>query len=139
MVQLHKSQENPYVAQAYDMTLGEVGGPKAHQLLHTHYHSRKRISDEDLTLTGGEQPARLSVNVCVGTSCFIRGAQNLLHRLLDYVQDQGLSDTVEVNATFCFERCDRGPTVAVGDTVIEKCTFDKATAAIQEALENVVA
>lgn len=139
MVQLHKSQENPYVAQAYDMTLGEVGGPKAHQLLHTHYHSRKRISDEDLTLTGGEEPARLSVNVCVGTSCFIRGAQNLLHRLLDYVQDQGLSDTVEVNATFCFERCDRGPTVAVGDTVIEKCTFDKATAAIQEALENVVA
>lgn len=37
---LRKSHENPAVITLYKEFLGEVGGPKAHELLHTHYHSR---------------------------------------------------------------------------------------------------
>jgi NADH-quinone oxidoreductase subunit G len=37
---LHKSQENHFVADCYQRHLGEVGGPKAHHLLHTHYTAR---------------------------------------------------------------------------------------------------
>jgi len=74
MLQLHKSQENPYVAKAYETTLGEVGGEKAHSLLHTHYHSRKRIADEDIPFVTGEDLPKVRVRVCVGTSCFVRGS-----------------------------------------------------------------
>jgi NADH-quinone oxidoreductase subunit G len=33
---------------------------------------------------------------------------------------------VNVSASFCFERCDRGPTIRVGEEVIERCTPQKA-------------
>ena len=43
MLQLHKSQENPYIKDLYDTLLGVPNSHKAHELLHTHYHARTRI------------------------------------------------------------------------------------------------
>lgn len=47
-LQLHKSQDNHYVTQCYRDTLGEIGGHKAHELLHTEYQNRKRILTKDI-------------------------------------------------------------------------------------------
>jgi NADH-quinone oxidoreductase subunit G len=134
MLQLHKSQENHYVTELYETKLGEIGGHEAHRLLHTHYQSRRRITDEDISLTEGGAQAKLVVSVCVGTNCIVRGSQDLLHKLVHYVEDNGLGDSVDVRASFCFEKCDRGPTVVVSDKAIHKCTFEGACAAMQEAL-----
>ena len=38
-----KSHENPYIQQLYNEFLGEPCGPKAHELLHTHYLDRKEV------------------------------------------------------------------------------------------------
>jgi NADH-quinone oxidoreductase subunit G/NADP-reducing hydrogenase subunit HndD len=40
---IRKSHENPYIKKLYEEYLGEPGGEKAHNLLHTHYVPRKRI------------------------------------------------------------------------------------------------
>lgn len=40
---LRKSHENPAIRRLYDEYLGEPCGPKAHELLHTHYFDRKEI------------------------------------------------------------------------------------------------
>ncbi len=40
---LRKSHENPYIKKLYDDFLGEPGGHKAHELLHTHYEAKERI------------------------------------------------------------------------------------------------
>jgi NADH-quinone oxidoreductase subunit G len=135
MLEFHKSQDNHMVRECYARHLGEVGGEKAHHLLHTSYHSRRRISDSDLGLLGGPGQEKLAVRVCVGTSCMVRGSQALLQKMLDYIEAHDLQNVVEVNATFCFEQCDRGPTIAVGDTVIEKCSFEKACKALDKQLE----
>lgn len=37
---VRKSHENQAVKELYDTFLGEIGGEKAHHLLHTHYHAR---------------------------------------------------------------------------------------------------
>ena len=134
MLELHKSQDNYQVQECYDNCLGEVGGEKAHHLLHTCYRSRKRIADSDLDLLNAPSDEKLEISVCVGTSCMVRGSQQLLHSLIDHVEERGLQNNVNIKATFCFEQCDRGPTIAVGDTVIEKCTFEKACRAIDKAL-----
>jgi NADH-quinone oxidoreductase subunit G len=133
MLQLHKPQENHFVTELYETKLGEVGGHAAHQLLHTSYQSRRRIADEDLSLTSSGQ-AKLTVSVCVGTNCIVRGAQDLLHKLVHHVEGQGLAEEVDVRASFCFEQCDRGPTVVIGEQAIHKCTFDQACRALNDAL-----
>ena len=50
MLQLHKSQDNVFITECYAKFLGEIGGEKAHHLLHTSYQSRHRIADESLPL-----------------------------------------------------------------------------------------
>ena len=144
-LQLHKSQENPYVKELYQMTLGEIGGHKAHELLHTHYHGRKRITHQEITIRNTEHP-KIEVSVCVGTNCFMKGSQELLKNLMAYVTENKLQDIVgfegqeemvDVKATFCFERCDRGPVVKVNDMIIEHATFDKVKTEIDKEVERI--
>ena len=135
MVELHKSQENPMVAECYAKTIGEIGGHKAHDLLHTHYGSRRRMEDADFTLIpGATAKQQVTCSVCVGTNCYLRGSQDLLRRLVGHVESNGLQGAVEVRATFCFENCGKAPNVAVGETLIEEATEEKVIAAIQQAL-----
>jgi NADH-quinone oxidoreductase subunit G len=138
MLEFHKSQENYMVTECYSNCLGKVGGKKAHNLLHTGYHSRKRIQDSDLDLLSGTDKEKLSISVCTGTSCMVRGSQQLLRQLIDVIEQRGLQDSVDVKATFCFEACDRGPTISVGDTVIHKCTIEKAVKVLDKELESLM-
>jgi len=123
-MQLHSADENPYVKEAYTNILQEPGSHKAHALLHTHYHSRKRIQDEDVVVGQAPAEAKLPVTICVGTSCFKRGSQELLQKLTAFLKASRLEDQVLVKATFCHEACDRGPTVNLGGDILEKCTFE---------------
>ena len=135
MLELHKSQDNPYVTELYKTYLGEVGSEKAHHHLHTSYRTRKRITDEDMTLSMGDDQS-FDVNVCFGTGCFLKGSQKLLREILEHIRSNGLHSNVKVGASFCFEKCDRGPTVKIGDEVIEQCTLDKAREAISRTISS---
>ncbi len=144
-LQLHKSQDNPYIKELYKMSLGEIGGPKAHELLHTHYHGRKRITDQLITIRDTDQP-KIEVCVCVGTNCFVKGSQELLKSLMHYVTDnkledvvgfEGQEDMVDVKATFCFERCDRGPVLRINDKILEQATFEKAREMLDKEISRI--
>ena len=123
-LQLHNSDENPYLHKCYQQHLGDIGGHKAHELLHTTYSSRKRFDDVDMMISEDHHEERLGVSVCVGTSCYLRGSQKLLEDVMKYVKQQDLHEQVEVRATFCFEACDHGPTVRVGETVLKTATVE---------------
>ncbi|NCA79834.1 MAG: hypothetical protein EOM76_06580, partial [Sphingobacteriia bacterium] len=64
------------------------------------------------------------------------------------VTDKGLQDSmktgilagyqmVDVKATFCFERCDRGPVVRVNEKIIEHATFDKVKEVIDKEISRI--
>ncbi len=138
MLQLHKPQENPYIKDLYDTLLGVPGSSTAHDLLHTHYHARSRIKS-DRTETVPETVAetvanKLPVSICFGTGCFIRGSQKLLSQLTQFISQNKLEDKVTLGATFCFEKCDRGPVVKIGDELITHCTRLKAVEALTQKL-----
>jgi NADH-quinone oxidoreductase subunit G len=134
-LELHKSQENHYVTEYYQKYLGEVGGHKAHHLLHTEYQNRRRIADERIMLGEGPEAEKVRVNVCVGTNCFLKGSQAIVGDLLQEVEKKGLQDKVEVCASFCFEKCGDGPTVEIDGQQIHHCTGKKACAALEEKLK----
>jgi NADH-quinone oxidoreductase subunit G len=134
MLDLHKSQDNHYVDELYRKHLGEVGGEKAHHLLHTHYHSRRRIDGEEISLADTKPGQKVPVKVCIGTSCFLRRSQGVLHDLMEHVEDKGVSDRVDISGSFCFEHCGKGPTVSVGGQLIEQCTAARAIEAIEKKL-----
>jgi len=138
MLQLHASGENPYIRRLYDDYLGTPGSETAHALLHTHYRSRKRIDGEVISLITSGAGRRIDVSVCMGTSCLVRGSQRLLQEMVSYVEERGLEDVVNIELTFCLERCHNGPNIVVDKNIIEGCTFEKARIAIEDALGSTV-
>jgi NADH-quinone oxidoreductase subunit G len=127
---LRRPAENPAVARAYQERLGQPNSGEAHRLLHTHYGARRRLQGDGIALTA---PAPVQVSVCVGTSCYLRGSQKLLQDLLRHVEEQDLEAAVEIQATFCMEACDRGPTVRVAGQVLHQADLDSVKALLGEA------
>jgi NADH-quinone oxidoreductase subunit G len=132
-LQLHKAQENMYVNQLYTSILKDRHA--AHDLLHTEYKSRKRISEMEFSVSGGQGDKKLRVNVCLGTGCFLRGAQDLIHDLIKTSEKTGLINKIDVRGSFCFEACDRGPVVMIEDERIEGASVDKIVERIVEVLQ----
>jgi NADH-quinone oxidoreductase subunit G len=119
--ELRSTHDNPFIEAFYRERVGcEPGGREAHELLHTTFSSKKRIMEASIPLVKGSGLGKVPVKVCVGTSCFLRGSQAILACVLKKVEAEGLSDFVDVSATFCSERCGRGPTVTVGERVLER-------------------
>ena len=136
---LHKSQENHFVKECYDTTLGAPGSHVAHRLLHTDYQARRRITGDGIDLNASAAAAtkeRTKVRVCVGTSCFVRHSQSLLQGLLQHVEDALLQDEVDIGASFCFEQCATGPTVTVGRSTMHRPTLAEAIAAVDAAVRD---
>ena len=124
-MQLRTTRDNPFVDRYYlEVLKDSPGGHRVHELLHTRYRSKKRIQDTLIPLVRGTGVSKVAVKVCVGTSCFIRGSQALLASLLRKVEEEGLAELVDVNATFCSEKCNKGPTVQVGEDVLTQATLD---------------
>ncbi|MFZ5952980.1 MAG: [Fe-Fe] hydrogenase large subunit C-terminal domain-containing protein, partial [Candidatus Rifleibacteriota bacterium] len=130
MLQLHKSQENPYITETYQSLLGEPGSHRAHKLLHTSYQPRRRISDEGIRLMTGSGENPIQVKVCVGTNCFLKGSQEILKSLTAYVEQHDMLENIDVQATFCCEKCQKAPNVMVGNQLIGGADFAKVVKAI---------
>lgn len=132
MLQFHSAHENPYIKELYETRLTHE---KAHELLHTEYSNRKRIHSEDVSLSETEGEKNLNLNICFGTSCFLRGAQQLYTDLIDYIREEDLEKDTEFKASFCTERCKKGPVLKVNGKAIEQCTLDKAVEEIKKAVQ----
>jgi NADH-quinone oxidoreductase subunit G len=135
-MELHKSQENHFVTECYQKHLGEIGGKNAHRLLHTHYQNRRRIVGETIQLGDGPVADKIKVSVCTGTNCFVKGSQAILQELLHQVETENLQDKVSINASFCFEKCDHGPTVSVDGHKIQHCTPQAAKTGLLQKLKE---
>jgi NADH-quinone oxidoreductase subunit G len=132
---LHKSQDNVYVTECYTRFLGEIGGERAHHLLHTQYHNRRRIHEEPLPVLNSLQK-RLNIGVCVGTNCYLKGSQKILQGLLHHVEEKGMGHLVDIRAKFCSEHCENGPTVTIGDQNLSQCTLEQALEEVDARLQS---
>ncbi|MDR1630843.1 MAG: [FeFe] hydrogenase, group A [Oscillospiraceae bacterium] len=128
MLPLHISSENPYIQQAYNE---ELTPKKAHHLLHTTYENRRRILQDDFLINPAENKT-VSLTICFGTSCYLRGAQTLYTRLMEHIREKGLESKVEFNASFCGKQCKKGPVVTINGNTIEHCTFEMAVEEIEK-------
>lgn len=136
-LQLHKAQENPYIKECYETILHDgANGKKAHELLHTEYKNRKRITKDGMPLTEGADGDKISVSICVGTNCYMKGSQDIAKKLVHYLEENNLEDKVAVKATFCLEKCNKGPSVVVNGSVLEKATFEKVLNTVKFQLET---
>lgn len=59
----------------------------------------------------------VNINVCVGSSCHIRGSYKIIELLNKAIKENGLEEKVTVSGAFCFGHCMNGVSVKVGDQI----------------------
>ena len=63
------------------------------------------------------------IQVCVGSSCHIKGSPEIIELLTKAVKDSGLEDEITLAGSFCIGKCNRlGVTVQVDDVYILNLT-----------------
>jgi len=136
LLQMHKAQQNPMVNSFYQKWIEEPGSEAAHLSLHTRYGSRKRIQGEAYELS--QQPeASVDVQVCVGTSCYLKGSVELLKNLKYQVGKDEIDEQVKLRAAFCCQQCAEGPMVLVDDTVMNRVGADRLPEVMHEIKDKI--
>ena len=59
----------------------------------------------------------ITVSVCVGSSCHIKGAPQIIERFQQLIASYDLWNRVELKGVFCMERCTQGVTIEIGGEV----------------------
>jgi NADH:ubiquinone oxidoreductase subunit E len=50
----------------------------------------------------------MTVTVCVGSSCHIKGSRQIIMRFNELLKEHGLDSKIELQGSFCMERCGEG-------------------------------
>ena len=59
----------------------------------------------------------LKINICIGSSCHIKGSRKVVEQLQSLIAQNQLGDKVELGGAFCMGNCQQGVCVTVNDVV----------------------
>ncbi len=80
----------------------------------------------------------VTVYVCIGTSCHLRGGEKVAQELVSLVGEMGLQSQVQVRGAFCLEHCSEGVSVKIGEKVLSGIQLDEVRERlVPEILEQV--
>lgn len=70
----------------------------------------------------------ITVTVCVGSSCHIKGARDVISRFQELLKQHNIQDRVELKGSFCMERCGDGVNWQIDDKPFTSSTPTEAVA-----------
>jgi len=62
---------------------------------------------------------RTEIVICLGSSCFSRGNRKCLPVIDKYLKDNNLEEKYFFRGSRCFNICEKGPILKIGDTIFE--------------------
>jgi NADH:ubiquinone oxidoreductase subunit E len=68
----------------------------------------------------------MTVTVCVGSSCHIKGSRQIIMRFNELLKESGLDDKIELQGSFCMERCGEGLNWQIDDEPITSKNVEEA-------------
>ena len=57
----------------------------------------------------------MKVTVCIGSSCHIKGSRQVVQQLQKLIEENNLSEKVDLGGTFCMGKCQMGVCVTVDE------------------------
>ena len=68
----------------------------------------------------------ITVTVCVGSSCHIKGARDVITRFNELLKEPGLEGKVDLKGSFCMERCGEGLNWQIDDEPLTSLDVEDA-------------
>ncbi|MCY6484485.1 (2Fe-2S) ferredoxin domain-containing protein [Clostridium aestuarii] len=57
----------------------------------------------------------ISITVCVGSTCYLKGSYNIINQLIKMVEDNNLENEVVVKGACCLGNCGKPVSIKVND------------------------
>jgi len=80
----------------------------------------------------------ITVTVCVGSSCHIRGAHDVIKKFDQIVRERKLQDDILLKGSFCMEHCTEGISIKINDDFHSVKNFGAALELFQKEVLDVV-
>ncbi|MBQ8298602.1 MAG: (2Fe-2S) ferredoxin domain-containing protein [Clostridia bacterium] len=74
------------------------------------------------------------INVCVGSSCHLKGSYDVIQTLKKIIEDKNLGDKVELKASFCLGNCSNGVSMKVDNEPLDNVTPENIEQIFNEQL-----
>jgi len=59
----------------------------------------------------------MTITVCIGSSCHLKGAREVVEQLQNQVEKRGLQDRVKLTGAFCMGNCVAGVSVKIEEAL----------------------
>ena len=69
-----------------------------------------------------DEKTKVSISICMGSSCYSRGNRQNLEVLQDYLRRNGLEGRVQLKGKLCEGLCKAGPNIKVGGETCSRLT-----------------
>jgi len=74
----------------------------------------------------------VTVTVCVGSSCHLKGARDLIQKFNGLLTEHRLYDRVVLKGSFCMERCGEGINWQIDSEPLSSADCDEAVATFRQ-------
>ncbi len=74
----------------------------------------------------------ITVTVCVGSSCHIKGAREMIDCFNDFLTKEHLQDKVELKGAFCMDRCGEGINWKINDEIMTSSSAEDGAKMFQK-------
>ncbi len=75
----------------------------------------------------------MKISVCIGSSCHLKGSRVVVEELRRLLEENNLTDKVDLSGEFCMSNCQKGVCVTVNDEL-----HSVTPETVQEFFNNVV-
>ena len=70
----------------------------------------------------------VTVLVCLGSSCYVRGSEEIAATFERLIEEENLAEQVDLRGNLCMEHCSLGVSVQVGEHIYHHVSPDNAEA-----------
>lgn len=74
----------------------------------------------------------VTVTVCVGSSCHIKGARDMIERFNALLKEHGLKEKIELKGSFCMDRCGEGVNWQIDEEFYSSSSVEEAVSIFEE-------
>jgi len=74
----------------------------------------------------------ITVTVCVGSSCHIKGAREMIGCFNDFLTKEHLQDKVELKGAFCMDRCGEGINWKINEEIMTSSSAEDGAKMFQK-------
>lgn len=74
----------------------------------------------------------LTIYLCLGSSCYVRGSEQVAKALQTSIERHGLQEQVDIVGTFCLEHCSMGVTLKIDEQVFKEVYAETVETLFQE-------